>query len=143
MVIHHTCRKHLVAANKPKALETYSLVNGRNSTDMVLPAAGGPIVIGTDISPSKNPKPWAAPAGPSKSKAMGPNRQTKHPSLMSKDQHNDDEHPEVFGKRDAGGTDAQHQESNLLHADTVDLWKVSNLATDEATQSRRGAQTRH
>ena len=45
-----------------------------------LPANGGPAVIGIAISPNKKPIPWAAPAGPNRSKAMGPRRQTKQPS---------------------------------------------------------------
>lgn len=47
-----------------------------------LPARGGPAVMGKDAIPRRHPIPWAAPAGPSKSKAIGPMRQIKQPSEM-------------------------------------------------------------
>ena len=44
------------------------------------PASGGPIVIGTDMRPKRQPRPCAAPVGPSSSTAIGPIRQMKQPS---------------------------------------------------------------
>ena len=36
--------------------------------------------MGMDAMPNMQPNPWAAPAGPSRSKAIGPSKQMKHPS---------------------------------------------------------------
>lgn len=44
------------------------------------PAMGGPTVIGTDMSPSRNPMAWETSWAPTSSKAIGAIMQMKHPS---------------------------------------------------------------
>ena len=46
-----------------------------------LPATGGPTVIGIDMIPKRKPSPCVAPCGPRRSKAIGPSKHTKQPSL--------------------------------------------------------------
>ena len=46
----------------------------------MMPAMGGPAVIGSEKSPRRVPMAWPAPRGPQRSKAMGPIKVTKHPS---------------------------------------------------------------
>lgn len=41
---------------------------------------GGPTVIGTDMSPSRNPMAWETSWAPTSSKAIGAIMQMKHPS---------------------------------------------------------------
>lgn len=45
-----------------------------------MPATGGPVVMGTEKRPSRDPMAWLAPPAPHRSKAMGPIRVTKQPS---------------------------------------------------------------
>lgn len=47
---------------------------------LYLPAIGGPTVIGTDMSPSRNPMAWETSSAPTSSKAIGAIMQMKHPS---------------------------------------------------------------
>ena len=44
------------------------------------PAIGGPIVIGMEKSPKRDPIAWLAPLEPQRSNAIGPKRVTKQPS---------------------------------------------------------------
>lgn len=47
---------------------------------MMLPAIGGPTVMGTDIRPSRKPMAWDTSLDPTSSKAMGAMMQMKQPS---------------------------------------------------------------
>ena len=46
----------------------------------MIPATGGPVVMGMEKRPSREPMAWLAPWAPHRSKAMGPIRVTKQPS---------------------------------------------------------------
>lgn len=46
----------------------------------LLPAIGGPTVMGTDMRPSKKPMAWDTSLAPTSSKAMGAMMQMKQPS---------------------------------------------------------------
>ena len=46
----------------------------------VLPAMGGPTVMGTDIRPNRKPMAWDTSLAPTSSKAMGAMMQMKQPS---------------------------------------------------------------
>ena len=46
----------------------------------MIPATGGPVVMGMEKRPSREPMAWLAPWDPHRSKAIGPIRVTKQPS---------------------------------------------------------------